>query len=118
MMDDAMPSHPVRLERRDRFALGYRVVAASAGLGLGAWAFASGAIDHLAVIAFFVVLIVGGAAVYHLVTSIVRCPTCAATVRNFRIQDDDAPRKTFRCARCGTAAYLTEGFFWQSDVSG
>ena len=108
---------PIRLAGRDRFAFALRVVGALLGLALGAWAIVPES-HHPWALAAFVGLVVGGAALYHLVTSVVRCPACGSTLRNFRIQDDDARRKTFRCARCGTAAYLTEGFFWQRDVSG
>jgi ABC-type Fe3+-siderophore transport system permease subunit len=56
---------------------------------------------------------VGGALSYHLLTSVARCPGCSSHVMNFRIPADEVDRKTFVCGRCGTSAYLTEGFYWQ-----
>jgi DNA-directed RNA polymerase subunit RPC12/RpoP len=66
-------------------------------------------------IASFGIVMVGGPLSYHLLTSIVSCPTCTSRVINLGISADDANRKVFSCSKCGTSAYLTEGFYWQRD---
>lgn len=66
----------------------------------------------------FVFVVVGGALSYHLLTSMVRCPSCRDRVYNFRIGEAEAKRKIFSCRRCGAKAWLAEGFYWQSDVNG
>jgi hypothetical protein len=110
-------SAPIRLERRDRFALAYRVAATILGFGLLAWAAATSSWGSWT-IALFVLVVVGGAVSYHVLTSVTRCPSCQARMINLAIASPETRRKLFHCSRCGTIAYLTEGFFWQSDFSG
>jgi hypothetical protein len=98
------PSGPIRLKQRDRFALAYRVGGMILGLALLAWSIATSSSGPWT-IALFVLVTVGGAISYHVLTSVIRCPGCNA-------------RKVFHCSRCGATAYLTEGFFWQTDFSG
>ena len=109
---------PVHLTRRDRFALAFRLVGVIVSLALviaiaATWGWSSAATLVL------VALVIGaGALLYHLLTSIVRCPACAGRIYNLRIASDHAKRKLFHCMRCGAVAWLREGFYWQSDVSG
>jgi hypothetical protein len=115
MKDHQEPTH---LVRRDRFALVFRVAGSMLGLVLMVIAIASPDWNSRWVIALFVLVAVGGALAYHLLTSLVRCPGCNGRVSNLRIAAEDARRKLFLCRRCGTAAWLREGFYWQRDFSG
>lgn len=110
--------HAIHLRQRDRRALEYRVAGAVAGLVLIIAGFATSSWDNGWMLALFGLVTVGGALSYHLLTSVVRCPTCSSRVINFRIAADDANRKRFSCGRCGTSAYLTEGFYWQREFGG
>jgi hypothetical protein len=107
-----------RLIKRDRFALIFRIAGAVFGAALIIWAFATSAWDSRWVIGLLVLVTVGGAISYHVLTSIVRCPGCDAIVCNFRVSSEDARRKEFPCRACGRCAYLTEAFYWQRDFSG
>ena len=104
---------PLHLTRRDRGVLAYRLVGAGCGLTLVVVAFATSSWENGWMIALFGLVTVGGAISYHLLTSVVHCPTCTARVTNFRISADDANRKLFLCRACGTSVYLTEGFYWR-----
>ncbi len=116
-MTETESSGPIRLERRDRLAFRYRVGSVILGLPFLAWSVISSSLGAWT-IALFVLFTVGGAISYHLLTSVVRCPSCRARTVNLAIQGSESRRKMFRCTRCGTVAYLTEGFFWQSETSG
>lgn len=111
-------SSGVHLERRDRHAFWFRVAGVAIGAAVIFAAFATSSWDNPWVVVGFILVTVGGAVAYYLLTSIVRCPSCSARLANFRIASDDERQKTFACGRCGSAAYLREGFYWQSDVSG
>ncbi len=104
------------LTRRDRVALVFRVVGAILGFILVIWAFATSRWSSRWVVGAFVFITVGGAIAYHLLTSIVRCPSCAGMVSNFRIVSADDKRKSFSCRRCGTHSWLAEGFYWLDDI--
>lgn len=108
----------VHMRARDRFALRFRVVGALVGLPIIAVVFATSSWRNPWVVALYALVTVGGAVGYHLLTSVVRCPACAATVTNWRVASEDATRKLFPCGRCGTVAWLAEGFYWQGDVAG
>jgi uncharacterized protein YbaR (Trm112 family) len=108
----------VHLERRDRHAFRFRLSGAVVGAAVVVAAFATSSWDSPWVIGAFVLVTCGGAVAYYLLTSIVRCPSCNARLANFRIASDDERQKTFACGRCGAAAYLREGFYWQSDTAG
>ena len=105
---------PIRLTQRDRLALGYRVGSAILGFALLAWAAATSSWGPWT-IALLVLVTVGGGISYHVLTSVARCPRCSSRVINLSITSAETRRKEFHCSRCGTIAYLTEGFFWQSD---
>lgn len=109
---------PTHLRFRDRLALAYRIVGALAGFAIIVAAFATSGWNSGWVIAAVIAVVVGGAVSYHLLTSIVRCPGCGGRIVNLRIGSDDAKRKHFSCRRCGAAAWLIEGFYWQSDSNG
>jgi hypothetical protein len=108
----------VHLEARDRFVFVFRVVGAIGGLLLIAAVFATSSWENGWVIPLFVLVTVGGGIAYHVLTSVVRCPACGSRVFNWGISSEDAKRKLFSCRRCGTVAWLAEGFYWQDDVSG
>jgi len=108
----------IHLKARDRIAFWFRVAGAIGGLAFIAWAFASSSWGSTWVIAMIGLIIVGGAVKYHLLTSIVRCPTCASRVVNLRISSPDVSKKLFLCGKCGSSAYLTEGLYWQREWSG
>lgn len=109
---------PKHLRVRDRIAFWFRVTGAFCGLAFIAWVFASSNWGKAWVITLFAVITIGGAAAYHVLTSFVRCPTCASDVVNLRISSAEANKKHFLCGKCGTSAYLQEGFYWQRDWSG
>lgn len=108
----------IHLTKRDRRALVYRIAGAVCGLALLVVGFVTSSWDNGWMIALFVLVTVGGALSYHLLTSVVRCPTCSSRVVNFRISAHDVKRKFFLCSHCGTSAYLTEGFYWQEETAG
>jgi hypothetical protein len=108
----------MHLLNRDRFALAFRITGALAGFAFMGLAFATSSWSKGWVVALFIVVVVGGGLAYHLLTSIVRCPSCRSAVFNLGIGPVDAKRKFFCCRRCGTTAWLAEGFYWQSDVNG
>jgi len=117
-MDEDTSSSAVRMKDRDRVAFLYRVAGTIAGLALAAWTFAASAWNSPWSIGLMLLLLVGGAMSYHVMTSVARCPSCRARMVNFSIGRADALTKPFRCPGCGASAYLTEGFFWQRDFSG
>jgi predicted RNA-binding Zn-ribbon protein involved in translation (DUF1610 family) len=108
----------VHLESRDRHALWFRMAGAAIGAAVIVAAFATPGGTSPWVISAFLLVTVGGAIAYYLLTSIVRCPSCGVPLTNFRIESDDEKRKTFACDQCGSVAFLREGFYWQSDVAG
>jgi hypothetical protein len=108
----------IHLSSRDRWARALRIIGAIAGFALIAFGFATSTWNSARVVVPFGIVAVGGALAYHLLTSIVRCPTCRHRLVNLRIGADDAKRKHFPCRRCGATAWLTEGFYWQDDVNG
>ena len=109
---------PMRLLNRDRLALAFRITGVVAGFAIIGVASAASSWSKEWVVALSIVVVIGGAIAYHLLTSIVRCPSCRSGVFNFRIGPVDAKRKFFHCRRCGTTAWLAEGFYWQSDING
>lgn len=109
---------PVHLKNRDRFAFAYRIAGAAVGLTLAVLAFATSSRANGWIIALFGLVAVGGALSYYLLTSLAPCPKCRTGMTNFRISSEETKRKLFHCGNCGTAAYLTEGFYWQQDVAG
>ena len=117
-MEEVTSAVAVRLKHRDRLAFVFRLIGAIVGLALVAWAFATSAWAQGWTVALTLLLVVGGAFADHLLTSIARCPNCRSRVVNLSIGPADAPRKLFPCTNCGGMAYLTEGFYWQRDVSG
>jgi hypothetical protein len=108
---------PIRLKQRDHVALAYRVVGALLGFALLSWATATSSWGTWT-IALFVLVTVGGAISYHILTAVTRCPGCNTRMINLAITSPETRRKLFRCSHCRTSAFLTEGFFWQSDFSG
>jgi hypothetical protein len=106
------------LEARDRLALAHRLIGATLGLALIAWSLGTSSWNSPLAIGGLTLIAVTGPISYHLLTSLVRCPTCGSRVVNFRISAVGARRKLFPCDRCGTVAYLREGFYWQRDVAG
>jgi len=106
------------LSARDRVALAFRIAGAVTGLAIVVLAFATSSWNRGWVVVLFTVVAVGGAVSYHLLTSVVRCPSCRRRVFNFRIGQPEAKRKTFSCRRCGATAWLAEGFYWQHDING
>lgn len=109
---------PKHLKGRDRLAFRFRVAGALGGLAFIAWAFATSNWGSTWVIAICGVVTIGGAVSYHVLTSFVRCPTCASLLVNLRISSAEANEKRFLCDKCGTSAYLQEGFYWQRDWAG
>jgi hypothetical protein len=99
-------------------ALAFRIAGAAAGLVIIILAFATSSWNTPWLIALFVAIVIGGAAAYHLLTSVVRCPSCRSGVVNFRIGQAEAKRKIFSCRHCGATAWLTEGFYWQREING
>lgn len=108
----------VRLASRDRAAFGFRVVGALGGLLYVAWMLATSSWNSAWAVAVFCLVTVGGTVAYHLLTSVVSCPACFRRMVNLRILSADANGKSFTCRHCGTNAYMTEGFYWQRDISG
>ena len=108
----------LHLKARDRFAFAFRVAGPLAGLLIVAAAVAMSSWGNRWVIGLFALVTVGGAIAYHVLTSAVRCPACAGRVFNWRISSEHATRKLFSCRRCGTLAWLAEGFYWQGEISG
>jgi predicted RNA-binding Zn-ribbon protein involved in translation (DUF1610 family) len=106
------------LWKRDRAALVLRLFGALAGLSTIAWAFTTSSMGSAWVVTLILAVVVGGAVAYHLLTSLVRCPKCGTALVNLQISGSDAHRKLFRCNKCGSTAYLHEGFYWQRDTSG
>lgn len=104
---------PVHLTTRDRFTFVFRVIGAIGGLLIYATTFATSSWGNPWVIALIVLVTVGGAIAYYLLTSVARCPACAGRIYNWRISSEDAKRKLFSCDKCGTHAWLAEGFYWQ-----
>jgi hypothetical protein len=86
------PSGPIRLKQRDRFALAYRVGGMILGLALLAWSIATSSSGPWT-IALFVLVTVGGAISYHVLTSVIRCPGCNARMINISITSHE-PRDT------------------------
>lgn len=113
-----IPAEPTHLSSRDRFALAFRIAGSVTGLTTAALAFATSSWNSGWVVALFAFVTIGGGVSYHLLTSVIRCPSCRNGVFNFRIAADDAKRKTFTCRHCGATAWLSEGFYWQGDFSG
>jgi len=37
---------------------------------------------------------------------------------SFRIVPVEEKRRKFSCRRCGATAWLSEGFYWQTDING
>ena len=111
-------SESTHLLRRDRLALTFRIAGALAGLATIALAFATSSWNSPWVLTLIVIVVIGGAVSYHLLTSVVRCPSCRSRVFNFRIGQAEAKRKSFSCRRCGATAWLAEGFYWQSEING
>jgi hypothetical protein len=105
-------SEPIRLKQRDRIAFAYRVAGTILGFALLAWSTATSSWGRWT-IALFVLVIVGGAISYHVLTSVTRCPSCNARMINLAITSPETRRKVFHCSHCRAIAYLTEGFFWQ-----
>ena len=103
----------MHLTTRDRFTFVFRVVGAISGLLITGAMFATSSWGNAWVIALFVLVTVGGAIAYHVLTSVVRCPACDSRMFNWRIPSEDATRKLFSCDKCGTRAWLAEGFYWQ-----
>ncbi len=99
-------------------ALAFRIVGAIAGLAIIACAFATSSWHSRWVLVLVGVVVIGGAVSYHLLTSIVRCPSCRNGVFNFRIGQIDEKQKIFSCRRCSATAWLAEGFYWQRDING
>lgn len=112
------PGTPAHLSKRDRVALAFRIVGAVIGLTAIAWSFATSSWNDARVLLFLAVVVIGGGAAYHLLTSMVRCPSCGNGMTNFRIGEVDAKRKDFTCRRCGAKAWLAEGFYWQREIDG
>jgi hypothetical protein len=112
------PAEPIHLQRQDRLAIVFRVASALIGLPLIMLMFATSSWDNGWMIALFCLVTVGGGLAYYMLTSLAPCPKCGRVAGNFRIGIQQEKRKVFCCRRCGTAAYLTEGFYWQSDWSG
>lgn len=108
----------MHLSRRDKQALAFRIAGAVAGFGLIAFAFAKSSWDKPWILMLFAVVVVGGAVSYHLMTSIVSCPSCGESIVNIRIGQVEDKRKVFTCRRCGTTAWLTEEFYWQEEING
>ena len=108
----------VHLFRRDRCALAFRIVGTLAGFAVIGFAFATSSWNDRWVLVLFACVAGGGAGAYHLLTSIVPCPTCGEQMFNFGIGPAGSKRKHFQCRRCGARAWLAEGFYWQSDFSG
>lgn len=106
------------LTKRDRVALAFRIIGALVGFAVITWAFATSSWNKEWVLLLVVVLVIGGAVFYHLMTSMVRCPSCRNGVFNFRIGAVEARQKNFLCPRCGAKAWLAEGFYWQRDIDG
>ncbi|MEX2125398.1 MAG: hypothetical protein WD795_16005 [Woeseia sp.] len=106
------------MKTRDRFTLIFRVAGAISGLLIIVAAFATSSWGNGWVVAVFVLITVGGAISYHVLTSVVRCPACAGRVFNWRISSERAKSKLFSCRKCGTLAWLAEGFYWQREISG
>lgn len=106
---------PMHLTNRDRVAVAFRILGALSGGALVLFAFATSNWNSPWMIAMFVLIVVGGALAYHLLTSLVRCPSCSHAVANFRIGQVGETRKEFVCRHCGATAWLKEGFYWQSD---
>lgn len=106
------------LSSRDRLALAFRIAGALAGFTILALAFATSSWDNGWILGLFAVVVIGGAVSYHLLTSVVRCPSCRSKVFNFGIGPEEAKRKTFSCRRCGATSWLAEGFYWQRDING
>lgn len=99
-------------------ALTFRIVGALAGFAVIGFAFATSSWSNVWVLALVVLVTLGGAVAYHLLTSIVRCPACGGGIFNFRIGSAESKRKNFLCRRCGATAWLAEGFYWQNDING
>lgn len=108
----------IHLKRRDRFAVAFRIVGALLGLVVIAVASLTASWTQVWVITLFSVIVVGGAFSYHVLTSIVSCPSCGSRMQNLGISSEDAKFKAFKCRQCGASSYLREGFYWQRDISG
>jgi len=108
---------PVHLTKRDRIALGLRLVGTLLGFSVIVFGFATSSWNSPLVVGLFSFVTVGGGLSYYLLTSIIRCSACSEKVTNFRIGPAEAKRKVFSCARCGTNSWLREGFYWQSEFS-
>jgi hypothetical protein len=79
---------------RDQFALAYRISGAIFGLALGAWSLASSSWKPASTLVLLFVVVVGGGALYHLLTSLARCPRCASRMVNLRIGSSGWPQRT------------------------
>jgi predicted RNA-binding Zn-ribbon protein involved in translation (DUF1610 family) len=112
------PDKAKHLSVRDRLAFRFRVAGTLGGLAFIAWAFARSNWESTWVYVVCGVVTVGGAVAYHVLTSFVRCPTCANHMVNLRISSAKTTTKRFLCGQCGTSAYLHEGFYWQRDWAG
>lgn len=99
-------------------AIAFRIIGAVVGLAIIAYAFATSSWNNGWILLLLAVVVIGGAVFYHLLTSMVRCPSCGSGVFNFRIGELEAKQKNFLCRRCGAEAWLTEGFYWQRDING
>lgn len=114
-MNSGAPTH---LSKRDRVALAFRIVGALAGLAIILFAFATSSWNSAWVLVLIAVVVIGGAVSYHLLTSMVQCPTCRNSMFNFRIGQVEAKQKIFSCRSCGATAWLAEGFYWQREING
>ncbi len=106
------------MTRRDQVAFAVRLIGTVVGLSLVAWAFATSSWRRGMTLALLFAVVVGGAVVYHLLTSLARCPACRARTVNLTIGRASEKGKLFRCRRCGAVAYLREGFSWQRETTG
>jgi hypothetical protein len=108
----------IHLAKRDRIALYFRLAGPALGVVVATIGFSTSSWSSPWIIGSFGFVVIGGALSYHLLTSIVRCPTCSGALANFRVASADAKRKLFSCDRCGTDSWLAEGFYWQNEISG
>jgi DNA-directed RNA polymerase subunit RPC12/RpoP len=106
------------LSTQDRLALALRITSAVIGFSVIAGAAATSSWNNRWVLALLAIIVLGGAVVYYLLTSVVRCPSCRHRVLNLGIGPVDAKRKLFSCRRCGAKAWLREGFYWQGEING
>jgi hypothetical protein len=107
-----MPQHAEKNARLDRIAAIQRIAAVVLLLPYIFWLLLSG--RWVSPLHWLVIggVTVGGAVLYHVLTSVRHCVHCGASITAFAIRKPGPLGKRFSCASCGQHTDSREGFVW------